>query len=283
MDHKKASIKESNWRIEETQEAPNHPVGIHQEAGQGQQEKSSKHKKLLWRICFLVALLVFLASAGYLLHWYLQGQEAEKAFASLKIDGSYDLEALYAQNSDIVGWLTIEDTSIDYPVVQTPSDSDYYLRRNFQKESSTAGTLFVDGSSSMVDPLSANWIIYGHNMKNGTMFHDLLDYADEEFYKTHTTFTFDTIEGIGSGGIYEVVAVCYTQVYSQDEDVFKYYKYANITSAVAFDEYVAGVKALSIYDTGVTPTWGDQLITLSTCEYSVTNGRFIVVARYVGK
>jgi sortase B len=230
--------------------------------------------KIIRRIIFIIALLVFIGSAGYLGLHYFEGQQTENAFRQLTVDGGHDLAALHEQNPDIVGWIKIDDTRVDYPVMWTPDDPEFYLRRNFQKEDSVAGTPFLDAASTM--PGSSNWLIYGHNMKNGTMFHDTLKYEDKAFYDGHKTIHFDTLEG---EGLYEIVAVCYTQIYPEDAEVFKYYQYASITDEASFDAYVQGVKALSIYDTGVTPVWGDQLITLSTCEYSVEDGRFIVVAR----
>ena len=232
--------------------------------------------KIIRRIIFIIALLVFIGSAGYLGLHYFEGQQTENAFRQLTVDGGHDLAALHEQNPDIVGWIKIDDTRVDYPVMWTPDDPEFYLRRNFQKEDSVAGTPFLDAASTM--PGSSNWLIYGHNMKNGTMFHDTLKYEDKAFYDGHKTIHFDTLEG---EGLYEIVAVCYTQIYPEDAEVFKYYQYASITDEASFDAYVQGVKALSIYDTGVTPVWGDQLITLSTCEYSVEDGRFIIVARKV--
>lgn len=230
--------------------------------------------KIIRRIIFIIALLVFIGSAGYLGLHYFEGQQTENAFRQLTVDGGHDLAALHEQNPDIVGWIKIDDTRVDYPVMWTPDDPEFYLRRNFQKEDSVAGTPFLDAASTM--PGSSNWLIYGHNMKNGTMFHDTLKYEDKAFYDGHKTIHFDTLEG---EGLYEIVAVCYTQIYKESDAVFKYYQYASITDEASFDAYVQGVKSLSIYDTGVTPVWGDQLITLSTCEYSVEDGRFIIVAR----
>lgn len=232
--------------------------------------------KIIRRIIFIIALLVFIGSAGYLGLHYFEGQQTENAFRQLTVDGGHDLAALHEQNPDIVGWIKIDDTRVDYPVMWTPDDPEFYLRRNFQKEDSVAGTPFLDAASTM--PGSSNWLIYGHNMKNGTMFHDTLKYEDKAFYDGHKTIHFDTLEG---EGLYEIVAVCYTQIYEENAQVFKYYQYASIVDEASFDTYVQGVKALSIYDTGVTPVWGDQLITLSTCEYSVEDGRFIIVARKV--
>ena len=235
-----------------------------------------KVRHTLYIVVMVIALIAFLASGGYLLLHHMQGQKTENAFRELTVDGGHDLAALHKKNSDIVGWIKIDDTRVDYPVMWTPDDPEFYLRRNFQKEESMAGTPFLDGYSLM--PGSFNWLIYGHNMKNGTMFHDILEYDDPAFYEKHKLIHFDTLEG---DGLYEVAAVCYTQIYNQEDQVFKYYQYAAITDEDSFNTYVQNVKALSIYDTGVTPVWGDQLITLSTCEYSVEDGRFIIVARKI--
>lgn len=233
-------------------------------------------RHVLYIILVVAALLVFVGSGGYLVVHHVEGQRAENAFRELTVDGGHDLAALHEQNSDIVGWIKIDDTRVDYPVMWTPNDPEFYLRRNFKKEDSTAGTPFLDASSTM--PGSANWIIYGHNMKNGTMFHDIMEYENETFYKDHKTIHFDTLEG---EGLYEIMAVCYTQVYNKDDDVFKYYQYAQILDEETYDTYVQNVLSMSIYDTGVEAAWGDQLITLSTCEYSVEDGRFIIVAKKI--
>lgn len=231
----------------------------------------------LRKFIFVIALLVFLGSAGYLLVHFIQGQMAERDFRALKVEDGHDLDALYAQNPDIVGWVQIEDTHIDYPVMQTPSDPEFYLRRNFQKEYSVPGTPFVDAASDL--ETSKNWIIYGHNMKSGSMFHDTVKFEDPEFYEEHKIIHFDTRKD--GEGLYEVVAAGRTKIYNVDDDVFKYYQYPLITDEATFNEYVAGVKAISAIDTGITPEYGDQLITLSTCEYHTDDGRFIVVARKV--
>ena len=235
-----------------------------------------KFRHTLYIIVMVIALLGFIGSGGYLVMHHIQGQKTEDAFRQLTVDGGHDIAALHEENSDIVGWIKIDDTRVDYPVMWTPDEPEFYLRRNFKKEDSVAGTPFLDAASQM--PGSSNWLIYGHNMKNGTMFHDILEYDDPEFYKEHKTIHFDTLE---EEGLYEIVAVCYTQVYTEEDDVFKYYYFANVTDEDSFDNYVKNVKAMSIYDTGVTPVWGDQLITLSTCEYSVEDGRFIIIARKI--
>jgi sortase B len=225
---------------------------------------------------FVIFLMVFLVSAGMLAKNYFEDQEAQNDFTELVVSGGYDLTALQAQNQDIIGWLQIKDTKINYPVMQTKNEPEFYLRRNFKKEKSVAGTPFLDAASDINKP-TLNWTIYGHNIKSGIMFHDLLKYANEDFYETHKTFTFDTINGTGT---YEIVAVYYTQIYTTAYDGFKYYYYNGITSPGLLKEFIAGSKALSLYDTGVTVE-NEQVLTLSTCAYQVEDGRFVVVAKKI--
>ena len=238
--------------------------------------------KTIRKIIFIIALIVFLVSAGYLARYFWVGHQSEQDFKSLRTEDGHDLKALYERNSDIVGWIHIDDTRIDYPVMQTKDDPEFYLRRNFRKEHQEAGTPFMDAYSDM--DTSANWIIYGHHMHNGTMFYDLLKYDDPEFYDEHRYIQFDTIRDNGrrvEEGTYEVVAVFRSKVYTEKDDVFKYYAYAQVSDGYSYDEYVSNVKALSIYDTGVTPAFDEQLITLSTCEHSQEDGRYVLVARKV--
>lgn len=182
--------------------------------------------------------------------------------------------ALCEENPDLWGWIKIDGTAIDYPVMFTPNDAEYYLRRNFQREYSLSGTPFLDGDRS---DDGGNDILYGHNMKNGTMFADLLSYADEDFYQKHPTIQLDTLYERGS---YSVVAAFYSKVYSKDDtDVFRYYQYTDLSDAERFAEFMDGVNAAALYDTNVSAEADDQLLTLSTCSYHTENGRFVVVAK----
>lgn len=191
-----------------------------------------------------------------------------------------EMAELYAQNPDIAGWLKIDGTAIDYPVMYTPEDGEYYLYRNFEREEdpSKEGCLFIDKNCSL-EPRSTNLLLHGHNMKNGSMFHALLGYKDETFYQEHKAIRFDTLYEEGE---YEVVCVFLSQVYKKsDTDVFKFYRFYDAATRQQFDEYVENIKKLELYDTGITPVYGDELITLSTCEYSTENGRIAVVARKI--
>jgi sortase B len=182
---------------------------------------------------------------------------------------------LHNENPDLIGWIKIEDTKVDYPVMQTKEDNEFYLRRNFEKESDRGGLPFLDNRSDIELP-STNFIIYGHNMQNGTMFKDILNYKDIEYYKEHPTIHFDTIYEESE---YEIVAVFLSQIYKVDDDVFKYYKFFQANTEKEYNDFIDNVKNLSLYDTGIHAEYGDQLITLSTCEYSKENGRFAIVAR----
>lgn len=182
--------------------------------------------------------------------------------------------AVYEQNSDFVGWITIDGTRIDYPVMQTINNPNYYLKRSFEKQYSDYGVPYVQENCDL--ELSDNCVIYGHHMNNGSMFADLCKYADEDFYREHKTVHFDTLSGFGE---YEIVAVFKTVAYS--EQGFKYFHFTRADSAEDFDAYIAKCKELSLYDTGVSAEYGDRLITLSTCEYSRQNGRMVVVAKRI--
>lgn len=232
------------------------------------------------KIVFVLALLVFLGSAGYLLQHYLKGRAEQIDFETLQVKGNHDIAALHKRNPDIVAWVKIKESIIDYPVMQTKTDPEYYLRRNFKKEHSLAGTPFMDATSEMGPNGSFNWVVYGHNMKNGTMFHTLLEFNNKAYYEKRKTFTFDTVEGPQE---YEIVAAFYTQVYPTNSKEFKFYEYTDIRTKSEYDEYVRNIKALSSYDTGITPQHGEQLVTLSTCSYQVDDGRFIVVGRRIKK
>lgn len=256
--------------------------------------KKKKASGIIQNIILALAIIVFLGSAGYLIKYYWDGYQAEKTVDDLKNligddsiavsengsqedDTNNKFAELYALNNDFVGWLSIEGTNIDYPVMHTPDDPEFYLRRNFYKEDENAGTLFVDYRNSL-NPASTNVIIYGHHMKNKTMFYELMNYKDESFYEEHKNISFDTIYGRGE---YEIVAVILTKAYGIDEDVFKYYDFIQANTEEEHNEFIQNIKQLQLYDTGVESRFGDQLITLSTCEYSQEDGRLAVIARKV--
>lgn len=198
-----------------------------------------------------------------------------------------EYQDLYEQNQDLAGWLKIEGTNIDYPVMQTPENEDYYLDRGFDKSENINGCLILDTDSNAgigdlehkyekgTSP-SANLIIHGHTMKSGKMFGNLKLYEDESYGLEHHTIRFDSLYEHRE---YELIAVFYSQVFYEDQDVFKYYKFFQADTKEEFDDWYHNIKDMSLYDTGVTAEFGDEFITLSCCAYHVEDGRFVVVGK----
>ena len=185
-------------------------------------------------------------------------------------------ETLYKKNKKLIGWLKIADTNIDYPVMQT-SNNEYYLDHNFDQEYDKNGSLFLDKDCNAAFP-NTNMIIYGHHMKSGKMFGNLNYYSKESYYKEHPQIQFDTIY---EEGIYDIMYVFRSRIYNENEIVFKYYQFFDVNSADEFYSAMDEMARMSLYDTGVTAEYGDKLITLSTCDNSEEDGRFVVVAKKV--
>ncbi len=180
---------------------------------------------------------------------------------------------VYELNHDMVGWIRIDGTVIDYPVMQTSVDNrDYYLRRDFDKSDATHGCIYAREECDVFTP-SDNVTLYGHKMHDGTMFAALLDYEDQSVWEDNSLISFDTIYEYHT---YQIFAVFRTTA-TVDEG-FKYHRMDNASGKAEFDEFIRNCKSLSFYDTGITPQYGDKIICLSTCDYSLENGRFVVAA-----
>lgn len=180
-----------------------------------------------------------------------------------------------AMNPHMVGWMQIEGTKIDYPVMHTPNDPEYYLHKDFYEKYSGHGCLFIEAACDVNQP-SDNITIYGHNMKDGSMFATILKYRNKSFWKDHRYIYFDTLN---ERHTYEVFAVFTTT--ATKGSGFTYHHFVNASDESSYRNFVDNCKRISLYDTGITPSYGDKLITLSTCEYSQQNGRFVIVARRV--
>lgn len=198
-------------------------------------------------------------------------------------------QTLYEQNPHLIGWLAIEDTVIDYPVMQTPEDEEYYLNKDFYGNENANGCLIMDTDSvvgvGMVEynyqngqKPSTNLIIHGHTMRNGDMFGNLNLYEDEAYGREHSIIHFDSLYEERE---YELIAVFYSQVFYKSDDVFKYYKFFQADTQAEFDDWYSNIKSMTLYDTGVEAEFGDEFITLSCCAYHVEDGRFVVVGRRV--
>ncbi|MCM1221866.1 MAG: class B sortase, partial [Lachnospiraceae bacterium] len=185
---------------------------------------------------------------------------------------------LLIKNKKLIGWLKIDDTNIDYPVMQT-TDNEYYLDHNTEQEYDKNGSIFMDKDCNVLEP-STNFILYGHHMQNGKMFGKLYLYQDEDYCRNHQYINFDTIY---EKNTYQVMYVFYAKVYAETEIVFKYYQFIDANSAQEFDSNMQEMAEMSLYDTGVTAQYGDQLLTLSTCDNQSNDGRFVVVAKKIAK
>ena len=186
-----------------------------------------------------------------------------------------EFSQLYEMNNDLVGWIQIPGTEINYPVMQTPDRPNYYLTRNFDKEDSAHGAIYVRETCDVNAP-SDNVTIYGHRMRDGSMFYQLENYKKKSFFENNRYIYFDTLTEFHT---YEIIAI-FTTTATVGEG-FAYHHFENAKNEAEFDEFVSTCKELSFYDTGVTAEYGDKLITLSTCEYSQTNGRLVVVAKRI--
>lgn len=182
---------------------------------------------------------------------------------------------LIQQNPEMVGWISIDDTGINYPVVQ--KDNTYYLTHGFDQSNNTNGSIFMDERCSIVSP-TINTIIYGHNMKSGMMFGGLKNYLQAGYLESHKYIQFNTIY---EKRTYEIVAVCLSEVQYQDEDAYRYYDFITSTSAQDLQDFVENVDALAVYGNADGLTLQDKLLTLSTCNSYTEDGRLFVVAKQV--
>ncbi len=194
---------------------------------------------------------------------------------SEKTERMLQVEELKKENEDIIGWLEIPNSNISFPVVQG-TDNQYYMTHTYKKENSKDGSIFLDKDYNWDLP-SSNLLLYGHNNKNGNMFQGLLEYKEESYYKEHPTIKFTTVN---EDSEYEILSVFLSRVYYKNEnDVFRYYYFINAENEEQYNYYIEESKKVSLYDTGKTAKYGDQLLTLSTCEYSQEDGRFVIVAK----
>lgn len=186
-------------------------------------------------------------------------------------------EAIFAENPDCVAWLQIPGTRIDYPVMYTPVEEEYYLYRNFYGEEDKNGTLILAAASNIDQP-STNLLIHGHNMRNGEMFGELDNYKEESYASEHKEIVLYSKQREDH---YEVVAAFYGKVLKETEEGFRYYRFSQAYTEEDFQDYYNNIKKLSLYDTGVTAEYGDEFITLSTCSNIGKTGRFVVVAKKI--
>ncbi len=190
------------------------------------------------------------------------------------------LEELKSINSEVVGILEIEGTKINYPVVQA-KNNNYYLTYNYKKEKSKDGALFLDKDYDINKP-STNLLIYGHNnVGSKEMFVDLIKYKNKDFYNSHKIIKYTTLEEEEE---YEIISVFLSRVYYHyEKNVFRYYYFVDAKNEEEYNNYIKNAKNASLYKIDTTASYGEKLMTLSTCEYSQKNGRLAIVAKKLKK
>lgn len=255
--------------------------------------KGKKKKRsgadVLYTIAIVIFAIIFLVSGGLLAKRFLDDRQTEGKFAALSdlIDETAESSSgeesnadkfarLVERNSEFIGWISIEGTNLDFPVMYSPTRANFYLRHDFEGEYSNYGVPYLDEDCTITaDGRSNNLIIYGHNMKTGTIFGCLTGYKEASYYAEHPLIEFDTLYGDAT---YEVFAAFAIDVVADTS--FPYNTYIDMDET-AFDEFVTQAKSRSDVDSGITPEYGDELLTLSTCEYSTSDGRYVVCARRV--
>lgn len=226
-------------------------------------------------IAIIVSVIIFAVCFAVLIHWYSESKNAEKEISELSsivTAESKDEELADKKTKDIrycVAWLEIPGTDIDYPVMQKPGNPEYYLRRNYRGEYSYSGTPFLDAGCSV--STSQNLIVYGHNMKDGTIFSDLMKFKDLNYCMEHQNIKL-TVGGITNE--YKLYAVCVVD--SSDG----WYTFKGQVSEDNFTELISHIKNTSSYISNTQQAvYGDNFLTLSTCDYSNDSSRLILIAK----
>ena len=183
-----------------------------------------------------------------------------------------EYEGLYEMNPDMVGWIKIEGTKLDYPVLHTPHSTDFYLKHDFDGKESARGCIYMREECDIFRPTD-NITLYGHNMKDGSMFATLNSYVDKKTWENNSLIFFDNLY---EAHVYQIFAV-FTTTASVGEG-FSYHQMEDAADEAEFTEFIRTCKRLQLYETGITPIYGDKIICLSTCEYSQENGRLVVAA-----
>lgn len=199
-----------------------------------------------------------------------QFETIAKSIEEQNEDGDTDttnkLYDLMLRNKDCVGWLKVANTDIDYPVMLTKDEPEYYLRRNFNKSYSYMGTPFMDANCNI--GISKNLIIYGHNMKNGKMFASLMKFKNKEYFDEHQSVEFITPN---EKAIYHII--CVAKVKADDS----WYSFIDDLGEDDYNEKIKELYSKSLYRSNYEFGYNDEFLTLSTCEYSQNDGRLILI------
>lgn len=257
--------------------------------------------EIIRKIIFLIALVTLIVSASILiptLHEDWKAGQTDRQVAALYHEGSDEdkikqaeeilggelpqeilpeFALLYANNQDVVGWITVPDTLVDYPIARA-EDNAYYMNHDYYKNKTRYGVPFMDYDCS-AQPLGANTVIYGHHMNNGTVFGGLDNYRTLEGYQKRPVISFNTIYERHQ---WKVIGAFVTNADPADDNDYAFnYRVKNFADEADFNGYLQGVKERSLFNTNVDVTYGDKLLTLQTCGHDFHEARLVVVARMV--
>lgn len=245
-------------------------------------------KQIIIKVFFLIALIAFIVSAAYITNYFLSAKhqdgiidEARSVwYEETQTNDDTELSAielLLKENSDFKGWITVPNTKIDNPIYQT-DNNDFYLTHNQQKQKSAYGALFFDSKNVITESeTDKNLVIYGHHMKNGSMFANLTKYKELSFYKQNPTVEFATLYGNGTYKVYAAFVLNASK--ADDNDYIYNISRKSFIDDNDFDSWVNEARERSLINTGVDVKNGDNIITLVTCTYDFDNARFVVMAR----
>lgn len=264
-------------------------TGKHQleknETNNDKSTKSKSTKKVIILLIFAICIIILIGIAIYTSKNFMASnkdkgkiEEAQDYMEDENYDDQVEnLKKMQEKSKNIISWIKIDDTKINYPVLQT-DDNEYYLDHDYENNESQYGSIFLKATCDVND-VNSNLIIYGHNMKDGEMFTGIMQYGNKAFWDEHNLIQLITDNGVRE---YEVMSAFRSRVfYKRETDVFRFYNYLKFENEEKYNEYVNNVKKIQLYDTGVTAEYGEQLMTLITCEYSQENGRFVVVAKRI--
>lgn len=247
--------------------------------------KRDNLKQIILKVFFLITLTVFIVSAVYIANYFLNAkhqdgivEQARSVWHEAEAEPEPSvIELLLQENSDFKGWITVPNTQIDNPIYQT-DNNDFYLNHNQQKQKSIYGALFFDYQNVITEAeTDKNLVVYGHHMKNGSMFGNLTKYKQLSFYKQNPTVEFSTLYKKSTYKIYAAFVLNASK--ADDNDYIYNISRKSFIDDKDFDSWVNEAKERSLINTGVDVKNGDNIITLVTCTYDFDNARFVVMAR----
>lgn len=243
-------------------------------------------KQIAVKLVFLISLVVLIASAVWLIGYFSDTAHQEQIVGESReiwydneIAVSDRFSLMKEENPDFMAWLTVSGADVDMPVYQGEDDT-YYLKHNQRKEYNIHGALYFSADDVIERNTSdKNFVIYGHDMKDGTMFSNLGKYRDIEVYRNNPNISLSTVYG---DEIYKIYAVFLLNAVPEDDDGYLYdINKSSFRSETVFDEWVEEARERSIIDTGVDLEYGDSILTLVTCADDFENARLVVMARRV--